>query len=593
MSPSISKDLSEPWAPIHVTEWLPGETLFSLASRHHHISGNILAAQTSLQLFGHSRQGLSHDFPARVSHFVKQTHGLLGNQKQIILERTILPFYFPFRHPRSAANAIAAAQIGDQGKLKACLGILASRFGAAHPLKACPICMAEDQKKYQVSYWHREHQWPGAWVCQKHSVLLNYALYKVNGKGRFQWCLPCDTDFGKAISTTDFEIARLTMVRLTECACALGNLPSSFNFDPEVLALTYQQRLMEIGCLTAKGRIISGALENSLALVCTPLSRLYSFKSLEGKETSLLSQFTRLVREPRGTPHPIKHFVLILTLFENWHSFISKYDYYKNRNNHVESVICTGPFTKTKDASQNTQKISLIDAVKDGMSATTAAALHGVAVSTAMAWLAEFGIITPRRPKLLVPSVRAQVIELLKKGTSKENASAVANVSIQTITLLLRTEPGLRSAWNETKFSHAQRSARSAWSRTAHELGSTTAKQLRQLQPSIFAWLYRNDRAWLQEFSTELSKAPRSNNSTIRWDERDRDLSQAVRIAAYAIHRTQPNQKIRLAALCDEIPQLKSRLSNLNQLPLTKSAIAEATKSRRKIRSNFSTFDDL
>ena len=61
-----------------VDTWLPGETLYSLASRHHLVSGNILAANTCEQLFGHSRLGCSHDLPGQLDEFVKRTGGGLG-----------------------------------------------------------------------------------------------------------------------------------------------------------------------------------------------------------------------------------------------------------------------------------------------------------------------------------------------------------------------------------------------------------------------------------------------------------------------------------------------------------------------------------
>jgi len=61
-------------APL-LDQWLPDETLFSLASRHHVVSGNVRPGDTCFQLFGHKRLGSSHDLPARVDEFVRRTAG--------------------------------------------------------------------------------------------------------------------------------------------------------------------------------------------------------------------------------------------------------------------------------------------------------------------------------------------------------------------------------------------------------------------------------------------------------------------------------------------------------------------------------------
>jgi len=49
-------------------DWLPGETLFSIVSRHHCFWGHTLSSRTSLLVFRSDRTGRQHDF-----------YGWLGN----------------------------------------------------------------------------------------------------------------------------------------------------------------------------------------------------------------------------------------------------------------------------------------------------------------------------------------------------------------------------------------------------------------------------------------------------------------------------------------------------------------------------------
>lgn len=68
-----------------------------------------------------------HDFPGRLDEFVRRTNGSLGSATEIILQRTILPFYPPFRS--STDEEAVEAMRGALGSIKYCLGILTSRIG--------------------------------------------------------------------------------------------------------------------------------------------------------------------------------------------------------------------------------------------------------------------------------------------------------------------------------------------------------------------------------------------------------------------------------------------------------------------------------
>lgn len=89
---------------VPLLEWLPGETFYSLCSRHHRFSGFATSADTTQALFGHRRSGSQHDFPSRLDAFVERTEGVHGDAERIARERTLLSFYVPF---------LAAPVVGD------------------------------------------------------------------------------------------------------------------------------------------------------------------------------------------------------------------------------------------------------------------------------------------------------------------------------------------------------------------------------------------------------------------------------------------------------------------------------------------------
>lgn len=563
-----------------VDGWLPHETLFSLASRHHRIACNTLSAATCNQLFGHSQQGAAHDFPARVGEFVRRTGETFGNEESIIWDHTLLPFYFRFRSSEETRNAITAISKGGIGGLKGKLGLLASRMGASHPLKACEQCMAQDHGSFGTAYWHVDHQLPAIWVCPTHRTPLRIALYKANGEGRFLWCLPDQTTTRAALPSDGFESTMTAANHLADLAVASFALARNFHFAPDVLRATYCRRLVELDCRGESGRLNIRNLSRLLDAVCEPLSRIDELRTLNVVGESNCDLYLRLLHDHRGSGHPTRHLVFVQALFGDWSRFYEAYAHamehshsHSHRQEHPEPEMHETPTVREDRKLEQWEAVAL--GVASGLSITSVAKDVGIAVATAMTWAAKYGQVTPCKPKFFTPSARSQAIKMLRQGASKAETAAAANISVQTITLLLGREPGLRTSWKTACFENARHEARATWARTADQLRSATPKALRQLQPAKFAWLYRNDRAWLEDFSSNLARAPRNGGPTIRWDRRDLEFSRAIEVAALHIFEQQPYARVRLSLLCDKIPQLKARLSDLDMLPLTRAALTD------------------
>jgi Tn7-like transposition protein D/TniQ len=571
-----------------IDRWLPDETLFSLASRHHLISGNARADMTCRQLFGHPRHGSAHDIPARVDEFVRRTDGALGDAERIIRERSILPFYFAYREPEDAANAIAAIRCGGIGGLKGRLGILASRFGAAHPLKLCRVCVVEDRVSQHVSYWHRDHQWPGSWVCLRHQIPLLRVREKVNLAGRFHWFLPSEIAAVEVVPERCWEEVKDVLTAVSVCSSGVSETGSPRHFQRDLLIGTYRRRLEELGAVSPSGRVDTAGLTELMEPVWRAWRVLGEMTAVESKHSLRADQFIGLLRPYRATGHPIRHFLLVTALFGNWQAFVAAYLFLSRRPSiaHGNVVVPRLAEICTDSAEHSSSKSKLVAAVRGGMSPTSAARASGVAVATAMAWIADFGLTASRRPKKLGPALRERAVHMLRSGSPKDAVASAIGLSVQSITTLLRTEAGLRAAWRQVRFTEAQRAARESWEATARGLTSATLTALRRLQPASYAWLYRNDRAWLVSFSATLEHLSRSNNTCIRWDRRDVDLSKAVTTSTLELLHSNPKRRLRLAHLCDSIPGLKARLSALDQLPLTRAALANAI--RRKPHGTFS-----
>lgn len=181
------------WLPAaSLLDWLPDETLYSILSRQHRLSGNLRPETTRGQFFGHRLRGSHHDFPTHLDYLVDRTLGAWGDAASIIDRHTILPYYLHLRSEITRAAVIGMARTADLAQVKTWLGLLERRFNQFHPLKACSKCMAADLEDHGVAYWHRQHELPAVWWCVAHDLPLGAAVAKAPQSFQSTWQLPDD-----------------------------------------------------------------------------------------------------------------------------------------------------------------------------------------------------------------------------------------------------------------------------------------------------------------------------------------------------------------------------------------------------------------
>jgi Tn7-like transposition protein D len=196
-----------------------------------------------------------------------------------------------------------------------------------------------------------------------------------------------------------------------------------------------------------------------------------------------------------------------------------------------------------------------------------------------MAWATKAGLTISRRPKKMTTEIRKRAISELEQGHDKIMVANNANVSEVTITKLLLTEVGLQSVWRRSRSLQTQTIARQKWLNAVQQHTNLGIKYVRALDPAIYAWLYRNDRAWLDEHKPErLENSTQPGARRLLWDERDKKLSVAIELAVLDIQTVSRFRKIKLWQLFQAVPDLKSKLNSLDQLPLTRLAIDQALR---------------
>ena len=553
--------------------WLPDETLFSLASRIHFLSGRQLASETSISLFGGNHSGIHHDFPNCLDVFEQKTQSSLGTGQDIAFNKTLLKYYRAFI-PVPQSESIAETMRGSSvAHLKFQLGLITSRFRANHPLKACPICIEEDRKLHGWGYWHLEHQYPGVWWCDHHDTLLQESTMKSSGVERFLWHLPSLKSLRDS-SESRIQLPGSTIesiMSLSQTTKLLVKAGHKSPWDPNSFWLVYRKELSKRGWLV-NNRLRYSDMCSEFLNYSNRLRLQPEFKALPTTINEAKAQLGRLFRCPRSGTHPLRHIILIDWLFGGIESFVTA-----STSSSFDSTNPTDSKQDTCNLAPNShqQDYALKLLYEQNMSMRSVSDKLGIDINVIMSWAVSAGIPINRRPKTIKDNVREELILKLQQGIDKSTLAVETGVSTVTINRLLRTTPGLQAKWKLATFNKALNKARIQWKSLIKKHSHLGTKFLRNLEPAVYAWLYRNDRDWLREHSPHReNSAPLRNNSTL-WEKRDLLLCTEVKRAALVIIQNHPKSKIHLWQLYQQIPELKAKLDVLHRLPLTQRAIEE------------------
>lgn len=567
--------------------WLPGETLFSICSRHDRLWGYRSSAQSAQVLFGRRRLGTQHDLPSGLDEFVARTQEEFGSTGEIACSRTLLRFYRPFLAPEMVGEAVATMRGPVVSHLKFRLGLLTSRFRANHPLKACLACMQADVLEHGWVYWHLEHQFPGVWCCPTHGGPLLVSTVKSTGVRRFEWSLPessqliCAWDAGECPGLD-------ALLRLSLLIRALVVAPGCDGWlNGHDVQRVLWIRLRERGWCTSAGSIRLAKAAADYLHHCLRLRLPEELTGLPATLEQAKAQLGRVLRPLRTGVHPMRLLVAIDWLFadaEHFTALIAEGTLPIDRGSASEQS--RAPAASLRD----TRREHLLSLVREGSSATAAAADVGIDVSTAMSWAAAGGFRVGRRPKILKSELRSSLIRALRQGADKAHVAARFGVSVATVTRLLLTEVGLHDDWTASRVRRARRRARQDWLQVQADHPGLRTKLLRAIKPASYAWLYRHDRAWLIDNSPPSStRSGCERQESVRWDERDLNLSSAVENAVAHLATVAGPKALRLWQIYQLVPALKPKLRVLERLPLTQRALERALVRR----PSSATTDDL
>lgn len=556
---------------------LPDMTLYSLNACAHRMSGWSRGAQMSLSLYGDPNAGLLHDFPSNLHEFCRRTDGAYGEPGDIARTATVLPYFVRFRPATLEAEAVDVMCSPTVQRLKFLLGLPASPTAASFPLRACAHCIVDDEKEFGLAYWHRSHQLPGVYFCQKHDERLRQSSLRVDRRRRSVFLLPRDHGiFPKEHQSAIPASVNTILFRLAKLSADVLDRPLPREYSPFHLRETYFHGLRDRGLLTRGGCVRAQEFLKGIRDAYQALAHYPPYDWILSKQH--LDGLLRLVRKPRSDFHTVYHVLLIDSLFQSWDNFTQVYAW--------ENVM--NPIFEERDssASQNTSiaapdpcLLSLAQRVEfEGRSLTSLCREMCIDFQTATRQLVGIGAIRiKRRPKVLTAELRSTIVGELRNGEAQRTVASRHHLSRATIDRICQETPNLHDEWSRANLERKRHQERGRLAKFLERHPNATRDMARQNCDSGYSWLRRHDTQWL---SSQIPKATAKRIASAKlglrrvdWMARDLECLAALQKLAPRIEFEQ-GERFKPGVVLRKLPRLRF-VPRLDRLPRSRNFVME------------------
>jgi hypothetical protein len=209
----------------------------------------------------------------------------------------------------------------------------------------------------------------------------------------------------------------------------------------------------------------------------------------------------------------------------------------------------------------------------EGRSLRESAQLLDVSTTTVRVEAGRLNLTISSRPKRIQTGLQQAVLADLLAGKSVASVAAAHSLSLPSTYRILRMNPGILDARQRGRLAVLKAKRRESF------LAENAVTSIRQCRD--YAWLWRNDRAWLTLFvknrthQTEPSRIP-----TVDWAVRDRRLKAEIQ-AAHLMILDAPGRPRRASrtALLRATGEADTILRNTYKLPLTHASLDHCSES--------------
>lgn len=548
----------------------PDELLYSVLARYHVRSGNTSPKITLRELFGKEVATAIVDLPCNLAALTKRLSDFSNyTYLDFIYNNTLFPFYAPFIPEERATLILKAMKSNNGSSINTRIGIMANTVQNSVYLRFCPLCLQEDITSYGEAYWHRVHQIPGVVLCTKHNIPILDSLVHWHEMNKHEYIAADEANckaYPYKLAFNAVVIEKLSKLYQGAAWILNARLKSkgiSWFYEG------YKYILINKGYATPNGKVHQEALLKDFYQFYEPevLKLTQAEINIDSQENWLSS----IVRKPRKIFYPIKHMLVInflqLSVQEFFHE---KYAYNpfgaspwpclnKASKHYHQEVIKEVLITYDNKAKQPVGTFTCNCGFIYSRRGPDNSKLDRYKIGR----IKEFGLLWEEKLKELSLNAKLSFREIARR----------LNVDTNTVIKYIRN--GMGKA-DEEKRNEVEKEAqgsrnkyREKWLKLRNENPESTKTQLRQLDNSIFEWLYKKDREWFDENSPK-TKHKISVSQRIDWNQRDSELlNKASKIVKALLATDRKPERITIGRIGKLIGAKALLEKHIDKLPLT------------------------
>ncbi|WP_066070811.1 TnsD family Tn7-like transposition protein [Neobacillus soli] len=571
----------------------PDELLYSVLARYHVWSGNTSPKMTVEELFGKRTVRSVWDLPANLNVLLSQL-GSYWSDNQLINHHTMYPYYSAFLLPKQAKQVKKSMLNTDGSTIHTRIGVAASNVKVKTNLWVCSDCIKDDMDTYGETYWRRVHQAPGVFICPKHETVLEETNVSVKAQNQHEFVVA--TPFVertkvdlKGLNRDEFELLK----KVSKATKSLLNNTHLQKTDNTVRN-KYLELLKQNGYASVNGFLKRERLYQSFG-------SKFSERSLELLQSPVFFEetdwLTMIFQKHRKSFHPLRHLLVMMFLETDLDHLFDKKEH--------------GPFGKVPWLCLNLACPNYHKPVVTDLTITRCYDT-GKPVGT---FRCDCGFVFSRRGPdqnkddyFRIGTIKEyghvwkeKLTELVNDGYSLTEIKKEMQVDQATIKKYA-AELELKVPWKLPKvqmknvnelledFEAQLNERKNKWVELQVSFPEKSKTELRKLAPDVYAFLYRNDCDWLNEFSP-VKKRIQIPNKRVDWEKRDNELLKQVKkvVQIWDKDADKP-KKITTASIGKKLNELPLLQKKADKLPKTMEYIdkvSEDTVAFQKRRVEF------
>ncbi len=576
--------------PSFFTDTYEDEILYSTIARYHYYYGNTDFKDTLYEIFGSNSVIPTIEFPSRLDYLCQQLKNKVYCSDSIIQNHTIYPLYSPFLPAERQSKIKYEMQFGDGKGIYSQIGITAGSICKKQGLFYCPKCVIEDKKKYGEPYFHRIHQIQGIQVCDEHNCKIKDYPISRNSGSRIAFIM---MKFEKTDTSIEYigdkKESIFNNIISAGASYLLNNKLGAFN--QQIIHEKYRILLKNKGFMTYNGTVKQKELHDEFLKFYGPAFLCQLNSAIEINDTY---NWLRMISEkPKRVIHPVRHILFINFLTNSIEDFF-KVEF------ELDSPFGTGPWPCMNPVSEHFRENIISDCkitpdFKTRQPVGTFSCSCGFTYSRKgpdrsevdkykVGRIKQFGYVWENKLKELlfknIYSIRelGRILDCDPK-TIIRNCRNMGMDSYLKSKMKLKEDTSEAKADNYNQFNEQYKVDILEFIKKNPE---KSRKEIRSIFQKQYAWLYRNDRKWIDtNFPERIPRELRNKGQENRvdWEKRDKEILGLIREEYIKILAQDRPVRITKSILGKRTGMSATLDINIDKLPLTNAFLKDVCES--------------